>query len=99
MEYKVGDKVLCKKDYIRMFGNNIVYKSFISGRIYKVSSNWLYFGHECLSIKSEFSDEVSFFLNDGRYLNINYNYKNKLYDYFYTKEEERKFKIENINVK
>ena len=84
MEYKVGDKVLCKKDY----------KVFICGRYYTVTEkrNYKNYAYD-IYIKTDDSKEILFNEDDTFW-------DPRLFDYFYTKEEERKLKLKKIwNIK
>ena len=79
---KEGDKVLCKKDYGN-FLNTFPY--FERGKTYTIYFKGLHQSEYC---------EIFFKIENDRYKFI----KNNNFDeYFYTKEEIRKMKLEKLN--
>lgn len=82
MKYKRGDLVVCKRD------NTFVNFGFIKGKTYYVRSN-----EENLVFVSHYADINKgdwFYLSNGDY----YNY---FYNFFYTKTELRRQKLNQIN--
>lgn len=82
---KVGDKLICKKDYCTSVYYTKFY--FYKGHIYEIVDIVDRFGYKILCIET-CNQDIKFSLRC----------KDKLYvwDYFYTQEELRKIKLESI---
>ena len=92
MEYKIGDRVLCKK---KLRGKNgIVFKK---GKRYKIISN----SQDIRIIDNVRYIDKNIFYIFGEYTIWGLDYELKsgynIFDYFHTIEEERKIKLEKIN--
>ena len=91
MNYKIGDRVLCKRDYNVSLGNFSNFSRFKKDKHYKI----LYVGNNDFSydilIRSERGEKFGFDLV------TNNNDIDVFYDYFYTPDEIRKMKLERIN--
>ncbi len=91
----VGDNILCKKDYtskvsdmVGRITNRVV---FIRGNSYKVLNIWEYFSIILVS-------EPLMVFGNLRDMDFSINI-NKFDEYFYTKKELRKLKLESLNIK
>jgi len=96
-EFKIGDFVLCKKDFNEKypFTKKIMKKIFTKGSEYRI--NYAdYWNLEKSVYVYGFDNLYTFY--DGTGLKFETIFKNSphFYNYFYTKKEIRKIKIDNI---
>ena len=93
MEYKVGDKLLCKKD---------LYITFVKGKKYKIIHSYVNSGSHWIYVDGETGDNnettnLAFWYGEMRSMPLGgKDYLLDICDYFYTKEEERKIKLEKL---
>lgn len=82
---KVGDKILCKKDYRSNVYNHFIY---VAGQYYIIKSINNFFGF----------DVVEFNFGDKAFsIDFINNQTNYFYDYFYNIKEMRKLKLNKLN--
>ena len=92
MEYKVGDKLLCKKDFISYINNYIT--MFDKGSYYDIITTT---DDQFPDLKRNFKAVYVEGTNGGYWFNIKGGLSTQNFDqYFYTKEEERKLKLKKL---
>ena len=99
--FKVGDKVLCKKSLQDIYDSDFLSISsfFIPGEHYKiVEIRKSYYNQNCIRVSDEFNMKAWDFLTE-EYPKFHHSdiYSPIFSDHFYTKQEERKLKLNKIN--
>lgn len=84
-EYKEGDKVRCKKFYKRSFSHLNLY----NGSEYTIENIWIIAGSGDPSFKSS---SIMVVVNGAHFKSVT-----EFYNYFYSKKELRKLKLDKIN--
>jgi hypothetical protein len=80
-------KLLCKKDFVRVLGSELEYEcNFVKGEYYELYNDYMDGYMFCYG-----KNNISIILTDNTDSKNNY-----IWDYFYTKKEERVKKINSV---